>query len=139
MKGKLKKALIIILVIVGILALTVIGLGIYFIATKPKADISEIPQNLGLSVILSDVVSASSEDGENLHWYAALDEAETRSLTFAGQEVDGVEEVNYFATPYYFWHITLPDVGERLQDIDYGSYTCQELIDALGVQYEKAE
>ena len=257
MKGKLKKALIIILVIVGILVLTVLGLGIYFIVTKPKADISEIPQNLGLSVILSDVVSATSEDEENLNWYAALDEAgadtsliedsafyggydtskritsfegddqcmavnayvnpknenndfvsfvlyhkregkysqpykifstwidlnnddtyrydcddaavsllsledalgfavdtgdgnkvycgfwadeaETRSLTFAGQELDGVEKVDYFDTPYYFWYITLPDVEGRLQNIDYGSYTCQELIDALKVQYEKAE
>ncbi len=257
MRGKLKKALIIIFVIAGIPALAVIGLGIYFIATKPKADINEIPQNLGLSVILSDVVSATSEDEEDLNWYATLDEAsedtsqiegsvfyggydtseritsfegddqcmavnayvnpknenndfvsfvlyrkcegkysqpyrifstwidlnnddtyrydcddaavsllsledalgfavdtgdgnkvycgfwtdeaETRSLTFAGQEVDGVEKVDYYDTPYYFWYMALQDVKERLQSIDYGSYTCQELIDALEVRYEKAE
>lgn len=75
MKGKLKKALIVLLIFVGILALAVLGLGIYFIAVKPKADISEIPQNLGISVILSDVVSAPSEDEEDLNWYGTLEEA----------------------------------------------------------------
>lgn len=257
MKGKLKKALIITLIVVGILVLAVIGLGIYFIATKPKADISEIPQNLGISAILSNTASTSSEEEADLNWYATLDEAgedtslieksaffsgydtserikafegddqcmavnaydnpknenndfvsfvlyrkregkysqpykifstwidlnnddtycydcddeavsllsledalgfavdmgdgdklycgfwtdeaETRSLTFAGQEVDGVEKVDYYDTPYYFWYIALPDVEERLPGIDYGSYTCQELIDALEVRYEKAE
>ncbi len=257
MKGKLKKALLVLLIVVGILALIVLGLGIYFIVTKPKADISKIPQNLGISVILSDVVSGASEDEEELNWYATLeeasadtsliessvfyggydtservavfegdeqcmavnayrntenenndfvsfvryykrdgkysqpyhifstwidlnkddmyhydcddaavsllsledalgltvdmgdgnkvycgfwtDEAEAGSLTFAGQEVDGVEKVDYFDTPYYFWHIALPDVKERLQGVDYGNYTCQELIDALELRYEKAE
>ena len=257
MKQKMKNAIKVVIILAGILVLAVIGLGIYFIATKPKADISEIPQNLGLSVILSDTASTSSEDEEDLNWYATLDEAgedtsliensaffggydtseriktfegddqclavnaydnpknenndfvsfvlyhkrggkysqpyrifstwidlnsddmyrydcddeavsllsledalglaidtgdgnkvysgfwtdeaETRLLTFAGKKADGVEEVDYFDTLYYFWYITLTDVEERLQDIDYGSYTCQELIDALEVRYEKAE
>lgn len=51
--------------------------------------------------------------------------------------MDGVEKVDYFDTLYYFWYLTLPDAEKRLQNIDYGNYTCQELIDALEVQYEK--
>lgn len=77
------------------------------------------------------------EDGSRVYCGFWTDEAETRSLSFAGQETDGVEKVDYYDTPYYFWHLAISDVAGKLRDIDYSSYTFQQLIDALEVRYEK--
>ena len=75
MKRRAKTVIKIVLIVVMVFALLILALSIFFIITKPKADISEIPQNLGISVILSDVVSATSEDEKDLNWYAVFDEA----------------------------------------------------------------
>ena len=88
---------------------------------------------------LEEVFGLNLGQGEEGSLYCGFwtNERETRSMTFAGQKVDGVEAVHFFDTPYYFWYITLPDTKERLQNIDHSDYTFQEIIDALELHYDK--
>ncbi len=254
MKKKVKTIVKAIGIIIAVMALLLLALIIYFIITKPKADISDIPQSMGVSLI-NFPESGTDGDNEKFKWYsfakdaakdtsliedskyfagydtaekimdfendeqymvinayknpentendfisfvlyhkqqgqysqpyyifttwidlnnddmysydcddaaasfAALEDAmgltmdmgdegtvyfgfwtnegETKSMTFAGRKTDGVKTVDLFDTPYYFWYITLPDMEKRLRNIDYGNYTCQDMIDALELKYDK--
>lgn len=258
MKKKVKTLVKIIGIIIAVIALLLLAFIIYSIMTKPKADISDIPQSFGTTLLgnLNNTSeSKTKEDVGNLHWYSSVEEAakdtslikdstyfagydtakrimdfeneeqymvinayenpkntendfvsfvlyhkqdgqysqpyyifstwidlnnddmyrydcddaaasfvalenamgltmgkgkkgtvyfgfwsneaETKSLTFAGQGPDEVKTVNLFDSPYYFWHITLPDTEKRLRSIDYSDYTCQDMIDALEIKYDR--
>lgn len=200
MKKKVKTLVKIIGIVIAVIALLLLAFIIYSIMTKPKADISDIPQSFGTTLLgnLNNTSeSKTKEDVGNLHWYSSVEEAakdtslikdstyfagydtakrimdcddaaasfvalenvmgltmgkgkkgtvyfgfwsneaETKSLTFAGQGPDEVKTVNLFDSPYYFWHITLPDTEKRLRSIDYSDYTCQDMIDALEIKYDR--
>lgn len=90
---------------------------------------------------LENTFRAAFDKGEEGTLYCGFwtDEKETNSMTFGGRKIDGIETINFFDTPYYFWYATLTDAKEKLRKIDYSDYTYQEIIDVLELKYEKRE